>query len=110
MRCLSEFDLTLSGGTDTDAASDVVDIFTVLPPQSEDGKKKVFAPSLLDFLISTATRNRSTSPRPQPEETDPNAKSMEMAYKTVRRSRVGQISCALNRDERSWKAAKAVMG
>ena len=62
------------------------------------------------LLNDTVTRNLLSSTEPQNEDAEPDAQSMEMAYKTVRRSRVGQISSALNKDERSWKAAKAVMG
>ena len=90
------------------SSSDVVDIFTVLPQQPEDGQN--YAHSLLPLLNHTVTRNRSPSPGLQTEETNSNAQSMEMAYKTVRRGRVGRISSALNKDERSWKAAKAAMG
>ena len=63
------------------------------------------------MLNHIVARNRSTSPQPQAaEESDPERQSTEAMYKTVRRGRVGQISSGLNKDERGWKAAKAVMG
>ena len=90
--------------------SNVVDIFTTLPPTLEDGRKDR-SQLLSRSLIHTVARIRSASPPPQmAEETDPKIQSMEMAYKTVRRGHVGQISSALNKDDGGWKAAKAVMG
>ncbi len=113
MPCLSETHPTSLDGTidGNGLCSEVVDIFTKLPHLPEDGKKDSYAPLAVHLLSRTAMRNRSTSPSPRRnEETDPEIQSMAMTYMTVRRGRVGQISSALNKDERDWKAAKAVMG
>jgi len=74
----------------TDAAlSDVVDIFTVLPPSSEAARPQ----------SSDAPTTRQEVKRPE-----------ETAYKSIRRSRAGPILSAVNGDEPDWKAAKTIMG
>ena len=69
--------------------SEVVDIFTVLPPSSE-------------------------TPRPQSRDAHPQKREAknpeEMAYKSIRRSHAGPISSTVNTDEPGWKAAKKIMG
>lgn len=112
MPCLSESRLiSLDGTKNNDLCSEVVDIFTTLPQIQEDGRNNLYPPLAVDLLSRTGTRSRSTSPPPRTtQETDPEMQAMAMTYMTVRRGRVGQISSALNKDERGLKAAKAVMG
>ena len=69
--------------------SEVVDIFTVLPPSSE------------------TARPQSRDAQPQKREA---RNPEEMAYKSIRRSRAGPISSTVNTDEPGWKAAKKIMG
>lgn len=71
------------------ALSDVVDIFTVLPPSSEAARPQ--------------SRDEPTTKlevrRPQ-----------ELAYKSIRKSRAGPIVSAVNGDAPDWKAARKIMG
>lgn len=71
------------------ASSDVVDIFTVLPPSSEAAR-----PQSRD-----APTTKQTVKGPE-----------EIAYKSIRRSRAGPILSAVDGDEPNWKAAKTIMG
>ena len=41
---------------------------------------------------------------------DPAMAAEESIYKTVKRGRVGRVACPLKKDERGWRATKAVMG
>jgi len=71
------------------ALSDVVDIFTVLPPSLEAAR-----PQSRD-----ASTTKQEVKRPE-----------EIAYKSIRRTRAGPILSAVNGDEPNWKAAKTIMG
>ena len=80
------------GGSEADCVavrSDVVDIFTVLPPSTEQA-------------------------RPQSKDAPPKKREIknqgEIAYRSIRRSRAGPISSASNKDEPGWKAAQKIMG
>lgn len=52
-----------------------------------------------------------TSQQPQSDElNEPDLADEEMAYKTIKRGRVGRIASPLKKDERGWMVTKAVMG
>lgn len=74
---------------DVVASSEVVDVFTVLPPSTE-------------------------TPRPESKDGPPSKREIknpeEVAYKSIRRSHAGPISSAVKKDEPDWKAAKSIMG
>ena len=59
-----------------------------------------------------ADPNRSKSPlRPHlAVRKDPAMASEESKYKTVKRGRVGRVASPMKKDERGWRATKAVMG
>lgn len=41
---------------------------------------------------------------------DPAMAAEESIYKTVKRGRVGRVASPMKKDERGWRATKAVMG
>lgn len=92
--------------------SNVVDVFTVLPRSNEGISLCVVVFICFNILTCAANSNKQNiSPQPQSDETsESNTADEEMAYKTIKRGRVGRIASPLKKDERGWVATKAVMG
>lgn len=91
--------------------SNVVDVFTVLP-RSNEGIFSCVVFICFAILTDAANPNKqNVLPQPQHDETiESDTADEEMAYKNIKRGRVGRIASPLKKDERGWSATKAVMG